>query len=352
METREAEEGRSRSLVTGATGLLGRHLVERLLARGSKVRALVRPGSPADWLDQRGVEIVRGTLMDPDACEEAVQGVDIVYHAAAKVGDWGPWEEFRRGVVEATGQIAAQAADMGVERFVHISSTSAYGHPRVADRPVDESHPLGENLWLLWDHYTRSKVEAERLLWKLAAEQGLRLTVIRPSLMYGEGDRRITPRMVNRLRGPYRRIIGAGDNPISAVYAGAVADGAILAAHDPASVGEAYNLTDQGPITQQEFLDLFAQACGAARVSHRRPYWMAWAAATALEGFWRLTGKKHSPPISRYMIWVLGRRLTYSTQKARTRLGWVPEPDYREGIERSVQWYLRPEVDEPVHAGG
>jgi 2-alkyl-3-oxoalkanoate reductase len=337
-----------RSLVTGATGLLGSHIVERLVERGEGVRALVRPGSRTESLDPQGVELVVGTLSDPASCAEAVRGMEVVYHTAAKVGDWGPWEEFRLGIIEATRNIATAAVEAGVGRFVHISSTSAYGHPAEGGPPVDESAPLGQNPWRLWDYYTSSKVEAEHLLWRLAEARGLPLTVIRPGLMFGEGDRRITGRLVERLRGCYRRLIGPGDNPISAVYAGVVADATILAADDPGSVGEAYNVTDQGPITQREFLDLFAAACGARPVRHRRPYWLAWSAATALETYGRLTHRSRPPLISRYAIWLLGRRLAYSTAKARDRLGWSPALGYRESIERSVRWYLGQQAGEPI----
>src|SRR5436190_1050622 len=90
-----------RSLVTGATGLLGSHIAERLLGRGEGVRALVRPGSRTEFLEAQGVELVVGALTDPASCTEAVRGIEVIYHTAAKVGDWGPWEEFRLGVVEA-----------------------------------------------------------------------------------------------------------------------------------------------------------------------------------------------------------------------------------------------------------
>ena len=329
-----------RTLVTGGTGLLGSHIAERLAARGDRLRALVRPGSSVEFLTGLGAEFVRGDLRDPTACEEAVRDVDLVYHAAAKVGDWGPWPEFQAGVIDATTNLARASVREGVGRFVHISSTSAYGHPREGGPPVEESAPLGQDLWWAWDYYTRSKVEAERTLWRLADRDGLRLTVIRPSWLYGERDRTTVARLVEKLRRGVVRRIGRGDNPLSAVYAGIVAEAAILAADDPGSVGEAYNITDQGPITQREFLGLFADAAGAPPVRGQVPYRLAWALATGLETVGRLTHRSKPPFISRYATWLMGRDLTYSTAKARSRLGWAPSLDYRESIARSVRWYL------------
>jgi 2-alkyl-3-oxoalkanoate reductase len=329
----------SRVLVTGATGLLGSHLADRLSREGDHVRALVRPGSRTDFLDSLGVEIVRGDLTDPAACTSAVSGVELVFHCAAKVGDWGRWREFRTGCLDATETLARAAARAGVVRFLHISSTSAYGHPAPGQAPIDETAPLGENVWIL-DHYTRSKVECERLLWRMAETEGLPLTVIRPSWLFGERDRTTAPRLIREFRRGRMLIVGKGDNPLSAVYAGVVADGAILAARDPESRGEAYNITSQGRITQREFLDLFAQALAVPRVARQVPYALAFAGGFLLELQGRLLFREQPPRVTRYGAWLLGRYLEYSTEKARARLGWSPAIGYAESIERTVRWFL------------
>ena len=203
--------------------------------------------------------MVRGDLTDPAACAAAASDVALVFHCAAKVGDWGRWREFQTGCVDATRTLAQAAARAGVGRFVHISSTSAYGHPPDQETPIDESAPLGQNVWIL-DYYTRSKVDCERSLWKMADAGVLPLTVIRPSWLFGERDRTTVPRLIREFRRGRMMIVGKGDNLLSAVYAGVVADAAILAARDPGSRGEAYNVTSQGRITQRAFLDLFADA--------------------------------------------------------------------------------------------
>ena len=262
------------ALVTGATGLLGSHLVERLRAQGDHVRALVRAESRTDFLDALGVEIVRGDLTDPTSCAAATAGTDLVFHCAAKVGDWGRWREFQTGCLDATDTLARAAMRADVGRFLHISSTSAYGHPADRQAPIDETAALGENVWVL-DYYTRSKVECERLLWRMAESEGLPLTVIRPSWLFGERDRTTAPRLIREFRRRRMLIVGKGDNPLSAVYAGVVADAAILAARDPGSRGEAYNITSQGRITQREFLDMFADALKVPRVTRHVPYPLA-----------------------------------------------------------------------------
>jgi nucleoside-diphosphate-sugar epimerase len=327
-------------LVTGATGLLGSHIAERLVARGDRVRALVRSSSDTRFLRSLEVELVVGNLTDPEACRRATEGVWTVYHAAAKVGDWGTWAEFQTGCLDATENLARAATEAGIERFVHISSTSAYGHPQEGGPPVDETAALGQNLWPIWDDYTLSKVECERLLWRTVEKDGLRLSVIRPSWLYGERDRTTVARLVRRLQAGKVPLIGKGDNPLSAIYAGNVADAAILAGDDPASLGEAYNVTSMGQITQREWLDLFADACGAPHPSRWVSYPLTFTAAFGLEAAWRLIRSQRPPLITRYATWLMGRNLSYSTTKAETKLGWKPAVGYKESIERTVKWFL------------
>jgi nucleoside-diphosphate-sugar epimerase len=325
-------------LVTGGTGLLGSHIAEQLVRRGDRVRALVRPTSDTRFLKSLGVELVGGDLTDPIACERALAGADVVFHSAAKVGDWGNWSDFKGAVIDATQNLAHTARREGVERFVQISSTSAYGHPREGGPPVDETAPLGVGIWPIWDQYTRSKVEAERLLWRLR-EEGLPLTVIRPSWLFGERDRTTTARLVAKLREAAVPLIGPGDNPLSAIDASEAAEAALMAADDPGSVGEAYNVTDQGPITQREFLGLLADACGAPPPLKSMNYDMAFAVALGLEIVGRLSRSRTPPVLTRYATWLMGRHLSYSTAKARDKLGWTPRLDYRASLERTVRWH-------------
>ncbi len=334
-------------LVTGATGLLGSHLCETLIHQGRRVRALVRPTSRTDFLEDLGVERVVGDLTDPRSCLEAVHGVATIYHSAAKVGDWGPWRDFQVDGVEATGRLARAALEADVDRFVHISSTSAYGHPPAKSGPIDESAPLGQNLWRFWDYYTRSKVECERLLWNLHKAHNLPLTVIRPSWLFGERDRTTSSRLIGKLRQAGVPLVGWGDNPISAVYAGLVAEAAILAAHHPEGLGEAFNITDQGTITQRTFLNLFAEAADAPKVWLPIPYALVFAAAFGFEAIGRLLRFREPPLMTRYATWLMGRHLSYSTAKARTRLGWSPDLSYRTCIERTVRWHLDADADAP-----
>ena len=176
------------NLVTGATGLLGSHIVEQLVKRGRPVRALVRRNSDTSWLQTQGVELAYGDVTDKASLGKAVQGVDCVYHAAARVGDWGPWEEFVEISINGTRNVLDVVRDAKIKRLVHISSLSAYGHPNQEGQVVDESAPLGVNV-NKWSYYTRAKVEAEKMAMDYFRKYNLPVTIVRPSWMYGPRDR-------------------------------------------------------------------------------------------------------------------------------------------------------------------
>ena len=148
------------------------------------------------------------------------------------------------------------------------------------------------------------------------------------------------PRLIQEFRWNRVSIVGKGDNPLSAVYAGVVADAAILAADDPGSVGEAYNVTSHAAITQRGFLDMLADALEVPRVTWRYPFLYAFYGGFALELRERLRRSKKPPQVTRYGAWLLGRRLSYSTEKARKKLGWTPALSYEESIDRTVKWFL------------
>jgi len=326
-------------LVTGASGLLGSHLVELWHKAGASVRVLLRSHKPTPFLDSLGVEKQFGDLTDPIACRFACEGVHYVCHAAAKVGDWGRWDEFQHDTIETTRQIAEAAQHAGVERFVQISSTSAYGHPDDAHAPVAEDHPLGQKIWRN-DPYTLAKVECERLLWKLAAS-GLRLSVLRPSWLYGPRDRITLARMVGKLRSGGFRLIGPGDNRISAVDASEVARAALLAACSEAALGQAYNITDLGELSQREFFGIMARSAGVSPDFKSVNYSLAWNASKLMEAWGRLAHPQRPPYITRYAAWLMGRRLWYDNTKIRTQLGWSPLVDYPTSVSRAVEWYLQ-----------
>ncbi len=325
------------NLVTGASGLLGSHIVEQLRLRNRPVRALVRPGSDRTWLRTQDVEFVDGDVTDSASLRRACDGVEHVYHSAAKVGDWGPWEDFQRVTIDGTRNILDAAAAARIRRFIHVSSISTYGY-YTADATIDETFPLGYGLYK-WAYYSKSKIAAEELVWQAHRAGRLEATVIRPAWIYGIRDRVTIERLARMIRGRQAKILGRGDNRLNVVYAGNIAEAAILAADHPAAAGQAYNISNDGEITQQRYFDLWADALGAPRVTRHAPYRAAYAAGFALECVGHLLRSPKPPFITRYAVWLMGRRSFFSAEKARRELGWKSTVSYEEGIPMTAKWY-------------
>jgi len=328
------------NLVTGATGLLGSHIAERLVAAGQKVRALVRPTSDTRFLDDLGVEKVIGDLTDPASLAAACRGIDVIYHAAARVGDWGPWNDFKVHTMDATDNLARAAQKAGVRRFVHISSISAYGNPNGKNLVIDETAPLGQNVHR-WSYYTRAKVIAEESLWRMHRQEQFPLTVIRPSWIYGIRDRTSIARLHRMITTGRIKILGSGDNRLNTVYAGNIADACILAAASDKALGQAYNISNDGVITQKEYLALWAQAFGCPPPAKKVPYWLAYSLGFDCEVIGRLLHLKKPPFITRYSVWLMGRNVYFPADKARRELGWQSRVSYEQGIKMTAQWFLQ-----------
>ena len=327
------------NLVTGATGLLGSHIVEKLLPAGETVRVLVRPSSDTRLLDTWNVEKVQADVTEPASLAGAVRGVQTVYHAAAKVGDWGRWERFVAVTIDGTRNMLNAAREAGVQRFLHISSISAYGHPNGAGLVLDETAPLGVKLHK-WSYYSRAKVEAEKLAWQYYDRREIPLTVVKPSWLYGDRDRASMPRLIRAIRNGKAKLIGDGSNRLNLVFAGNEAEGCILAATNEKAVGQSYNLSNDGVITQAEYLNKIAECLGAKPVKQKVPYRVAYHAAFLMELFGHMFGKKTPPLVTRYSVWLMGRKCFFSCEKARRELGWTPTVSYNEGIERAVRWAI------------
>lgn len=327
------------NLVTGATGLLGSHIVEKLLAAGEAVRVLVRPNSDTSVLDGWKVQKALGDVTDAASLQAAMKGVTTVYHAAAQVGDWGPWDRFVAVTIEGTRNMLHAARDAKVKRFLHVSSISTYGHPDGAGLVLDETAPLGANLHK-WSYYSRAKVEAEKLAREAHAKGEVPLTVIKPSWLYGPRDRASMPRLIKAIRGGKIKILGDGNNRLNLTYAGNEAEGCILAATSPKGLGETYNLSNDGVITQAEYFGKIAQCLGIKADMRKVPYKVAYGFAFLQELVGHLVNRKTPPLVTRYSVWLMGRRCFFSAEKARRELGWQPTVGYDQGIDQSVRWCL------------
>jgi nucleoside-diphosphate-sugar epimerase len=332
--------------VTGATGFIGRRLVDALVGAGHTVRVLVRDPAKAHHLHQPGVELVKGDLGDPASLEETVTGARQVFHCAGLVGDWLRPEETRRVNVEGTRALLSACASAGVERVVHLSSLSVYGLGQ--HRGTDESAPLRYS----GDAYIDSKIDAERMVRVSAGRGGPEVVILRPGFVYGPGDRRFLPTLLDALARRRFVYVGDGAKLLNLSYVDDVADALVLAASNPAAAGQAYNLTDGTETSLRAFVGLLCDQLGIPAPTRRIPPPVAWAACYGAEVLARARRAKEAPRLSRGRMRFLYYNQHYSGEKAQRELGYRPRFTDREGVPPTLAWYrdhgLLPEL--PVGA--
>jgi nucleoside-diphosphate-sugar epimerase len=324
-----------RALVTGATGMLGARLVERLAEAGWEVRGLVRDPSRAAWLAEAGATPVRGDLTDAASLRAAAAGCDAVFGAAAAIGA-GSDDAFSRVNVDGTRSLVAATAAAGA-RLVHVSSTSVFGRHRYRARPTDEWSPLPELPEAF--AYGRSKQDAERVVLGAHTRGEVWAAVVRPPVMYGPRDRQFVPRVAPVLRRGLFPLVGSGRTTLPLVSADAVALGAIRAATTDAAGGQVYHLTDDFPVTPADLVRLAAQGLGRRVLAPRVPVVLGRAAFRVLALALRAGGRGDLAPHAIGLLEMLTRDNPFSSARARRELGWSPALPPAEGLPAAFRWW-------------
>jgi nucleoside-diphosphate-sugar epimerase len=323
------------ALVTGATGLVGSHVVERLRRDGWRVRALVRDPAGAAWLEHAGVELLTGDTLEPSTLCPAVTGCDVVFHAAASVTSDGGWEAFRRPNVDGTRHVV-DASAAARARLVHVSSVAVYGARARYAAPggkTDEDTPLaplGAHAW-----YARSKRESEQLVLDAHAQGRLWATAVRPDVVYGERDRQFVPRIARLLRFGVAPVIAGGRSTMAVVHAANVADGMVRAAAHDAAGGRAYNLANDYDLTVAEFFALAGVGLG-------RPMRFVSIPASAARVVIRVAARIAPARLRsslRQSVDFLTRDNPFTSERARRELGWDPPVHPRDGVAGAFRWY-------------
>lgn len=323
-------------LITGATGFIGGHLARRLAATGIPVRCLARPGSDTAELEKLDTQIVRGDLTDRRSLSAAVEGCSHVFHCGALVTDWATRDEIAAVNVAGTRSLLEAAANAGVARFIHLSTTDVYGYP---DRPgVDETYTATR--FRNW--YAQSKLEAEIEVRRAEARSGLATVILRPATVYGPGSKEVVGEIARAIRARHMLLIDGGRPVAGLCYVENLIDAALLALDHHAAPGNAFNVTDGLATTWRQFTDDLAAGLGAPRVRLSLPYRSAYLVGLALEEGYRLlrsaTGLTIPALLSRQAVQVLGKGQDFSNRKARETLGWNPRVSYDDGLRATLAW--------------
>lgn len=316
------------TLVTGASGFLGRALVARLLSNGESIRVLARR-PVADLEANPRVHVVRGDLGDPEAVERAVQGVELVYHVGA--GMRGGTEAFESGTVWGTKNIVAACLRHGIRRLVYVSSLSVLDHAgHKKGVPITESSPI-EPYPELRGAYSQTKLIAENLVLDAIRMQNLPAVILRPGQIFGPGAEKTPPSGVIGLAGRWL-VMGSGRLPLNLVYVEDAVDALLAAATKPDVSGPVFQLVDPTTLTQREYIEAAKRYGSAPRVSYV-PKLALYMLALGVELLGRVLHR--SVPLSRYKIRSLAPISPFDGSAARDELGWAPAVGTREGMLRT-----------------
>ena len=312
-------------LVTGASGFVGRHLVQRLVERGT-VRAVLR--RPLSNVLPAGAEIVRGELVPDQDWSSVLSGVGVVVHCAARVHVMDdqaadPLSEFRRVNVDGTMRLARQAADLGIKRFIFLSSikvsgeATQVGHPFLADQPPAPEDPYGI-----------SKMEAEVGLRSLASESGMEVVIIRPPLVYGPGVKANFLVMMSWLKRGFPLPLGAvTENRRSLVALDNLVDLIVTCLDHPAAVSQTFLVSDGESLPTAALLRRMGDAFG-------RPTRLIPVPVPLLLMGAVLLGKRD-------MAQRLCGSLEVDISKTRELLGWKPPIRVDEGLRRTAEAFMQ-----------
>jgi nucleoside-diphosphate-sugar epimerase len=316
--------------VTGGSGFIGGRLLRRLVSDGHSVRALVRSDPAERAVAAAGAEPVRGDVTDVRSLPSAVRGCELAFHAAARVGEWGPLREFEAVNVDGTAALVHACHAEGVRRLVHVSTEAVLlaGEPLVN---VDETAPLRPDSK---SAYCSTKARAEQLV-RDANSDGLETVCVRPRFVWGAGDTTVLPSLADAVRAGKFAWIGGGEHLTSTTHVDNTVEGLVLAA-ERGVPGGVYFVTDGEPVVFKEFVTRLLGTQGLAPPDRSVPLPPAKRGAAMGEAIWRFLPLRGSPPLTRMAVWVSSLETTIDISLARRELGYEPVRSREDGLAELV----------------
>jgi len=324
-----------RALVTGGGGFMGAALARKLRQRGDDVRVFGRGLYPE--LEAIGIDCAQGDITDYEAVKAACDDRDVVFHAAAKVGLWGKYEDFYAINVEGTKNVLRACMEKKISRLVFTGSPSVvFGRGDVDGADESASYPDKYDSF-----YSETKALSEKMV--LASNHDKLSTVsLRPHFIWGPGDRNLLPRVVKLQKAGRLRRIGDENKLIDTIYIDDCVEAHILAAIQlsPLSdiAGKAYFLSGGDPRPFWEIVDRMLAAAGEGPVTKRISKRLAYALASLCELIWTVFGLKSEPPLTKFFVDTLTTSHWFDISAAKRDLGWRPKVKIEEGMTRMAHW--------------
>ena len=322
--------------MTGGGGFVGKAVVRKLLDRGEKVYSFSRGIYPE--LESMGIKTIRGDLTRPEDIIKAVEGVDTVFHVAAKPGFWGPYSEYFRANALGTRNLLEVCRKRGVERIIYCSSASVvFGDTDLEG--VDESIPYPA---VPRSYYTATKALAERAV-LYANSKEMKTVSLRPHLIWGPGDVHLVPRIIERAREGKVFQVGDGRNKVDTTYIDNCADAHLNAADalidNPEAAGRPYFISNGEPVNTWEMIRRILKAADAPLPKFAVPRSIAMAAAGAIEFVHTAFNLSGEPRITRFLVEELSTSHWFDISAARKELKYNPRVSIDEGLRRLKEYF-------------
>lgn len=319
-------------LVTGGGGFVGGYIVDLLLERGYSVRSIGR--SPQPTLEAKGVDVRCGDLADAEAVDDAVAGVDAVFHVAAKAGVWGSWDSYYQANVVGTSNVVKACQAHGVSRLVYTSTPSVVFNRQSFTGQGNELS-YGRD-WLC--HYAHTKAIAEQKALG-ANSDSLKVVALRPHLVFGPGDSHLLPRVVESVKAGRLKIVGEGTNRVDVSFVKDVASAhlcAFDALADGRGEGKAYFISQGEPVEIWPWLNQVLDGLGHPQLTKRIPLPLAYAAGATAELVWKLFNKSGEPPITRFVAVELAKDHYFDLSAAGRELGFEPAFEMEDALRETI----------------
>ncbi len=320
-------------LITGATGFLGSRLARRLVDEGYQVRALARKRSNTDALKELDVEIALGDLGDESSVAAAVNGVDVVVHAAA--GTSGTAQDSETATLQGTRSVLQACRLHSVRKLVYVSSCNVYELAGCAENAVVTEEAQLERFPQRRGHYTAAKLEAEALVTAAMNDPRCAIVVLRPGTLYGSGAEVYTKMMGVSFGRRIFVVFGNGTGKLPLVHVDNAVDAIVECMSNRAADNQVFNVVDDEAITKETYMERVVKALYPGATVFYCPMSLLVALTWVQESMANILRTK--PLSTVYRLLSSQRRITYSASKIRTMLGWRPRVTFADFAEQVLR---------------
>jgi nucleoside-diphosphate-sugar epimerase len=328
-------------LVTGASGFIGSRVVECLVNHGFRnLRCLVRPSSGTTKLEEIRhrhqetvhIEIIRGNLLSRKDCETSAKDAAIIYHLAAGRGEKSFPDAFMNTVVTTRNLLEASHQCRCLKRFVSISTFSVYSNRNKTRHGVlDETCPVEAQPALRGDAYSFAKIKQDEIVAEYGARLGIPYVIVRPGVVYGPGNEKITGRVGTGTFGLFLHL--GGSNPIPFTYVDNCAEAIVLAGSKAGVDGEIFNVVDDDLPSSRTYLRMHKRKVKPF-VSIYLPHLLSYLLCYSWERYSTWSEGQLPPTYNRRTWYAYWKKTRYSNEKLKRRLGWKPRIATAEAFDR------------------